>query len=134
VNVLYYTTGVTGSGHQVIGISIANALRRSGAKHIFTLLTNNTKLADLVNRVGVSHREVPLEDERQLSAEAYSSSALYQTITELNPDVLIVTMHWFMLSSFIRDLPCRKVFLWCAGHVYQLWGESPLANLMEVKA
>ena len=22
----------------------------------------------------------------------------------------------------------------CAGHVHQLWGESPLANLMEVKA
>ena len=29
----------------------------------------------------------------------------------MNPDVLIVNLHWFMLSSFIRDLPCKKVFL-----------------------
>ena len=61
--------------------------------------------------MGIQHQEIPLENETQLSAESYSSSALYQAITSLDPDVLIVTVNWFMLNSFIHELPCRKVFL-----------------------
>ena len=60
---------------------------------------------------GIPRREVPPENETSSSPENYASSALYNAITELNPDVLIVTMHWFMVSSFIRDLPCKKIFL-----------------------
>ncbi len=111
MKVLYYTTGASGSGHQVIGISIANALRRRGGDHSFTILTNSGTFADLFETMGVAHQEVPAEDEMQLSPESYPSSALYRAVVELNPDVLVVTMHWFMLASFIRELPCRKVFL-----------------------
>ena len=111
MKILYYATGTTGSGHQVIGLSIANALRRRGVEHTLTLLSSSPGFAGLADRMGVSHREVPLENETQLSPEAFASSALYRTIVELNPDVLIVAMHWFMLASFIRELPCRKVYL-----------------------
>ena len=92
-------------------MSIANAFRRRGVEHSLTILTSSPSFADLADRLGVRHREVPLENETQLSRSAYPSSALYSAIVELNPDVLIVMLHWFMLSSFIRDLPCRKVFL-----------------------
>jgi hypothetical protein len=42
-------------------------------------------------------------------------------------------------TSLIYDLPSQsalysRAFLLCAGHVHQLRGASPLANLMEVKA
>jgi hypothetical protein len=111
VRILYYTTGRTGSGHQVVGISIGNGFRRRGIEHALTILTSSPSFADLADRVGIRHKEVPLENETQLSPEAYASSALYNAVVELKPEVLIVTMHWFMLSSFIRDLPCKKVFL-----------------------
>ncbi len=111
MKILYYTTGATGSGHQVIGLSIANALRRRGVENKLTLLTSSPGFAGLADRMGMSHREVPPENEAQLSPEAYASSALYKAVVELNPDVLIVTMHWFMLASFIRELPCKKIFL-----------------------
>ena len=94
-----------------MGIAIANALRRTGIDLTFTLLTSSPTFIDLADRMGVSHREVPFEDETELSPENFASSALYKAIIELKPDVLIVTMHWFMVSSFIRDLPCKKVFL-----------------------
>lgn len=111
MRILYYTTGASGSGNLVLGISIANAFRRRGVEHTLTLLSSSPNFTDLADRMGIRHREVPFENETQLSIEAYASSALYKAITELNPEVLIVNLHWFMLSSFIRDLPCKKVFL-----------------------
>lgn len=111
MKVLYYTTGTSGSGNLVLGISIAHAFRRGGGEHAFAILSNSQGFTSLADRMGVRHREVPFENEAQLSADGYASSALYNAIAEWNPDVLIVTLHWFMLSSFIRDLRCRKVFL-----------------------
>ena len=67
-------------------MSIANALRRCGVQHTFCLLTNSPSFASLADRVGVPHREVPPENETQLSPENYASSALYNAITELNPE------------------------------------------------
>jgi hypothetical protein len=111
VKVLYYATGTTGSGNLVLGISIANAFRRRGGENVLTILSSSPRFTQLADQMAVPHQEIPLEDETQLSAERYGSSALYNAIVSLHPDVLIVTVNWFMLHSFIQRLPCRKVFL-----------------------
>lgn len=111
MRILYYTTGTTGSGHLVLGLSIANAFRRRGVEHTLTILSSSPSFTDLADRMGVRHREVPFENETQLSTEAYASSALYNAVVELDPDILIVTLHWFMLNSFIQELSCKKIFL-----------------------
>ena len=90
MRILYYATGITGSGHLVLGLSIANAFRRRGVEHALTILSSSSTFSKLADRMGIQHQEIPLENETQLSAESYSSSALYQAITSLDPDVLIV--------------------------------------------
>jgi hypothetical protein len=111
VRIVYYTVGASGSGNLVLGLSIANALRRHGGEDTFTILSSSPRFLQLADQMGVHHREIPFEDETQLSRTASRSSALYNTIVSLDPDVLIVTLHWFMLSTFIQELPCKKVFL-----------------------
>ncbi len=111
MKILYYTSSATGSGNLVLGISIAHALRRCGVHADFTILTSGLQFAGLADRMSVRHIEIPFEDEAQLSPGAYPSSELFKAVTAFNPDVLIVMMHWFMFSSFIQELPCRKVFL-----------------------
>jgi hypothetical protein len=111
VRVLYYATGITGSGNLVLGISIANAFRRRGGGHSLTILSSSPSFTELADRMEVPHQEIPLEDEAQLSTEGHGSSALFNTIVSLDPDVLIVAVNWFMLHSFIQGLPCRKVFI-----------------------
>ncbi len=39
------------------------------------------------------------------------ASALFNTLMDLKPDILIVDRLWFSLYHFISDLPCRKIFL-----------------------
>lgn len=128
MRILYYTTGITGSGNLVLGISIANAFRRRGVEPDFTILSSSPNFTELGDRMGVQHQEIPLEDETKLSAEGYGSSALYKAIVSLDPDVLIVTVHWFMLSSFIQALPCRKVFL--CRQVDERYFSIPIAGEM----
>jgi hypothetical protein len=111
VRIVYYTTGTTGSGNLVLGISIANAVRRHGGEHDFAILSSSPGFTQLADQMGVRHQEIPFEDETQLSRKASRSSSLYKAIVSLDPDVLIVALHWFMLNGFIRELPCRKVFL-----------------------
>jgi hypothetical protein len=111
VNILYYTGGLSGSGHVVQGISIFNALRRRGSEAAYTILSSNPAFTGLADRMGVTHCEVPFEDEGRLSQTTFASSALYTTILSVRPDVLIVDLFWFPLFHFIRELPCRKIFL-----------------------
>ncbi len=65
MRILYYTSGVSGSGRVVQGISIFNALlrRRMPADYI---LLSSSPACSLAERLGVPHAEIPLEDEHQL--------------------------------------------------------------------
>ena len=60
MRVVYYTSGITGSGRVVRGLSIWNALRRAGVSWEYTILSS-APFAHLAERLGVSHVEVPLE-------------------------------------------------------------------------
>jgi len=77
----------------------------------FQLLTVETPFAITAERFGIPLRCVPLEESEKLSYEVFKNSSLYSAIIEFAPDVLIVDLYWFPLEAFIRDLPCKKVFI-----------------------
>lgn len=110
MNIVFYTSGVAGSGRLVRGIAVANALGRAGIPCDFTILSSSS-FAELAERSGVKHRYVPKENEEALSEAACRDSELYKALGELKPDILIVDLLWFTLQHFIDELPCRKIFL-----------------------
>jgi len=109
--IVYYTSGVTGSGRLVRGISIGNALHRGGAAAQFTILSSSS-FAHLADRFGFDHQEIPPEMEDQLAPNSYRDSELYQALTVLKPDLLVVDLLWFPLYFFLNELSCKKIFLW----------------------
>lgn len=111
MRILFYSAGIAGSGHVVLGLSIANALRRAGADAEYSLLSVETPFEGLAGRLGVDIRTVPMENEAELGPDRYRDSALYKAIIDYAPDVLVVDLFWFPLDPFIRDLPCKKVIL-----------------------
>jgi hypothetical protein len=62
--------------------------------------------------MGINHLEIPPEDEHKLSRSAWPSSTLYGTLSTLSPDVLVVDLLWLQPCNCIRELDCKKVFLW----------------------
>ena len=109
VNVVYYTSGIPGTGRIVQGISIYNALIRRGLNWAFTIVSS-TRLAGIADVFGIPHIEIPLENENDLSPENWPRSALYGTLTRLKPDILVVDRMWFSLYHFLDELPCKKIF------------------------
>ncbi len=101
---------MTGSGHMVQGLSIANALRRRGVECEY-IVVHGCGFSGLAEKLGVEHIKIRTEDEEKLSRENYSSSELYQTFISLKPDILLVDLFWFMIHYFIDELPCKKIFL-----------------------
>ena len=101
---------MTGSGPVVLGIAIANALRRRGLEADFTILSSG-HFAHLADRLGIDHAEIPIEEAEQLSLRAWPQSILFETLSSLAPDVLIVDQFWFMVHHFLGELPGRKIFL-----------------------
>jgi len=110
LKIVYYTSGITGSGRVVRGISIGNALKRNNINCDYTILSSSS-FAHLADTFRISHTEIPLEHEEQLSKENVSTSILYETLHKLNPDVLLIDLLWFNLYHFIHELSCKKVFL-----------------------
>jgi hypothetical protein len=108
---LYYTSGLSGSGHLVLGISICNAFRRKRVQIDYTILSPSPQFVRLADRFQIPHVEIPFEDETQLSQNSCQSSQLYRTVMSIDPDVLIVDLFWFTLHYFLRELRCRKIFL-----------------------
>jgi hypothetical protein len=111
MRILFYSGGVAGSGHVVLGLSIANALKRSGRPYEYAILSVETPFADLARRSGVPIMTVPAEGADVLGGDRYPDSALYKAIDAFKPDVLLVDLSWFTLDAFIHDLPCRKLLL-----------------------
>lgn len=110
VKVVFYTSGTTGSGRMVRGIAVGAAIARSGLAWDYTIV-NSSPFAHLADVLGQKHIEVPPEHEDLLRRDTFRDSVLYKTLDALKPDVLVVDLLWFPLDSFIRDLPCKKVFL-----------------------
>lgn len=109
MKIVYYTSGITGSGRVVRGIAIANAFKRKKVPCTLTILHSSPYgfLADgFADQVAI-----PLEDEHAHSKSSFESSDLYRALARLDPDVLIVDLVWFTLHNFIGDLRCKKIFL-----------------------
>jgi hypothetical protein len=102
---------VSGSGRVVRGISIGNALHRRGTAAQFTILSSS-HFAHLADRFGFAHQEISPETEDQLAPDTYRNSKLFQTLTALKPDLLIIDLLWFPLYFFLNELSCKKIFLW----------------------
>jgi hypothetical protein len=94
----------------VQGLSIANALRRCGVECDYTIV-HNSHFSHLAEYLNVQHRRIEFEKEEKLSRKNFSSSQLYNTIRNLNPDILIVDLFWFMVHCFLDEFPCKKIYL-----------------------
>ncbi len=110
LKIAYYTSGIAGSGRLVRGISIGNALKRKRINCEYYVLSSSS-FAYLCDNFSIAHREIPLENEHILTKDNYSNSVLYQTLTELQPDILLIDLLWFQIYHFIRRLKCNKIFL-----------------------
>ncbi len=110
MKILYYTSGKTGAGRVTRGIAIFNALKRKQIDCSFLILCSNN-FSHLLNIFNISHFEIPLEDEIELSKVNYKNSILYDTLITEKPDILIVDLLWFTIHNFINEIPCRKIFL-----------------------
>jgi hypothetical protein len=108
LNILFYTRGITGWGHIVIGISISNALKRNGIACNYSIVSSSDATFKTVD---INHIKIPLEDENALSIKNYPSSILFKTIMDLKPDVLLFDLIWFTMNNFINELSCKKIFL-----------------------
>jgi hypothetical protein len=111
MRVLFYSGGVTGSGHIVLGLCVAAALKRSGMPYEVAILSVETPFAQLARRSGVSIMTLPAEEADALGPERYRESALFRAIDSYRPDFLIVDLFWFNLDAFLRELPCKKILL-----------------------
>jgi len=110
VNIIFYTSGISGTGRLITGIAIYNALQRRNIDCTFTMITHSTS-GCLAEELGIEHVYLPLENEAQLSKKHYHTSLLYHTLSVLKPDVLIVYLQWFTVCEFLDELPCKKIFL-----------------------
>lgn len=123
VRIVFYTSGVTGIGRLILGMSIGNALERKGVSSTYTIvhMSSMERLA-----VDFNTRRVPYENEAELSPTRYRTSVLYKTIRKLKPDLLIVNHQWHAVHHFIKDLPCKKIYL--SDHAYEKHFNIPLAS------
>jgi hypothetical protein len=112
MKIVYYTSGKTGVGRLVLGLSIYNALVRNKTDCEYTILSSaSPKQAQILDRLNVPHIEILPEYYHSLSPEHYEKSKLYTTLSSLNPDILIVDRMWLTLYYFIHILPCKKIFI-----------------------
>lgn len=111
MKIVYYTSGVTGSGRLVRGISIGNALHRKGISAEY-IIVSSCPFAHLADLAGFKHIEIPAEHIDKLTKDLYPESIVYKTLAEINPDILIIELLWFPLYNFIDDLKCKKIFLY----------------------
>lgn len=108
MRIVYYTSGVTGSGRLVKGISVWNALCRKNINAEFTILHHSDFI---LPQSGCNFLKIEIEDEINHSIYNYHDSILYRTLSHLDPDILLVDILWFPLHHFIGTLRCRKIFL-----------------------
>ena len=125
MNIVYYTSGTTGSGRLVRGLSIWNALERSEQRVDYTIVSSSP-LAFLVDGFNIKHIEIPVESEDILISGDPEDSILYQTLVRLKPDILLVDLMWFSLFNIMDKLSCKKIFL--SRQVSDSFFSIPLKN------
>jgi hypothetical protein len=108
LKIVFYTSGITGSGRIIKGISIGNALRRKNINAEYTILHHSDFV---VPWNYFQFTKIPLEEDNRHSARNFSSSVLYKTLNDLQPDILLVDLLWFPFRHFISELHCKKIFL-----------------------
>ena len=108
MKILYYTSGITGSGRIVRGISIGNALKRKRVSCEYEILSSSP-FAFLADQY--KHIEIPIENDFAHLKDTYQNSILYKTLIETNPDILIIDILWFPLYHFLDKFKFKKVFL-----------------------
>jgi hypothetical protein len=108
MKILYYTGGMSGSGHIVRGVAMGNALRRKKIECEYAILSGR-EFADLAS--GFRHIIIPPEESKALSRERFQSSELYRAIRNFDPDVMLVDLYWFPMHFFIDELKCKKLLL-----------------------
>jgi hypothetical protein len=108
VNVVYYTSGVSGTGRLVRGVAIKNALLRKNIDFRFTIL-HSAPIAGFLG--GNGQFKLPLETAQQTDSRHYENSAIYAHLMRLAPDLLIVDLLWVPLHSFLDEIRCKKIFL-----------------------
>ena len=82
MKILYYTSGITGSGRVVRGISIGNAFKRKGLQDSYTILSSS-KFAFLADDFG--HIEIPPENPAALDNNHYLCSGYHYPQDSVNP-------------------------------------------------
>jgi hypothetical protein len=110
LKIVYYTSGVSGSGRIIQGISIYNSLKRKNIQSEFIIISSS-KVSYLCDYFKIQHTEIPTVQAQELSRKNYFYSVLFKTISELNPDILLIDRMWFTLYHFIEELNCKKIFL-----------------------
>jgi hypothetical protein len=108
VNIVYYTSGLTGWGRIVTGLSIANALKRKGILCEFTIVSNFQPSFQFEN---VHHIRIPVENEEILLSPNYQQSTLFKTLIDLKPDICLFDLIWYTTYNFIHEINCKKILL-----------------------
>ena len=110
ISIVFYTSGTTGSGRIIKGLSIGNALKRKNITYKYTILSS-CKFGYLADKFNFKHLEIPIEHEDLLTGNSYKQSILYTTLKSLKPDILIVDLEWFTIARFIEGFSFKKAFL-----------------------
>lgn len=108
MKIIYYTSGLTGRGRIVTGISIANAFKRKNIDCDYTILSSFEQDFQFSN---FKHIKIPVEHESLLLSKDYKTSILFKTLSELKPDIILFDLIWFTTYNFINELNCKKIFL-----------------------
>jgi hypothetical protein len=108
LNILYLTSGLTGIGRLIRGMAIGNAFNRKKIKVEYKILSC-CRFGHLVR--DFEHISYTAEDIEKYSSEQYQSSELYQILSGLEFDVLIMDLIWLALYHFLKGLKCKKVFI-----------------------
>ena len=112
MKIAFYTSGISGIGRLVHGISLFNAFARRGIPVDFTILSSTpSERLSILSGFPVRHISLPPEAPDALSLKNYFSSHLFSQIDLLKPDVLVVDRMWFTLYHMIPELKCRKIFV-----------------------
>lgn len=109
MRLVYFTSGLTGVGRIIIGIAVGNAFRRAGIPVELNII-NSSPFAHLINHFGYRHTEIRPDPIDRVIGERYASSVTFRTMTQLNPDVLIVDL-WHPLVRFIHTMRAKKIFI-----------------------
>ena len=128
MNIVYYTSGTTGSGRIIRGIAIGNALKRANIDCEYTIV-HSSDFPRLITDSGFKQRLIPIESDEELSEDSFKNSILFNTLNELSTDILIVDLMWFTLAEFIDTLQCKKIFLCVNQHYYFFSIKLPTGKL-----